>query len=127
MKKRIIIYIASVLIIIGVVVSGVCIYQSNVEANKVKQAQELTDTTKSKGISYKGKDGVTALVLLQQNAKIVTSGTGENAFVTTINGVTANSKNQYWAFYINSKASMVGAGSYRTKNSDTISWKLESF
>lgn len=128
MKKRIIAYIISIIIIIGLVASGLYIYKSKNTADKAKQ-QEQSQTKKINDnvITYKGKTGKTALVLLENNAKIITSGTGDNTFVTSINNVAANSKNQYWAFYINGKASTVGAGSYITKNSDTISWKLETF
>jgi hypothetical protein len=78
-------------------------------------------------LSYKGEDGKTALELLQKTATIKTSGTGENAYVTTISNIAANSKNEYWQFFVNGKSSMVGAGSYTTKSTDTITWMLSTF
>ena len=129
MKKRTIIYVIGILLLIGAITTAFYIYQSNnTSANNVEQSQqEVLGTTNSKGdFTYKGKDGVTALALLQQAAKTGLTGTGENAYVTTINGVTA-SKNQFWELFVNDKSSLVGAGSYTTKNSDTITWKLSSF
>ena len=127
MKKQIIVYVISALIIIGGVTTGVCLYQSKIATDKAEQAQELIDSTKTNGVAYTGEAGKTALDLLKKSATIVASGSGENTFVTSINGVAANSKNQYWAFYINGESASVGAGSYVTKDSDKITWKLESF
>jgi hypothetical protein len=122
MKKRIIISIAVVLVVIAAVVAGVY-YTNQVSAPsnqivKVNNIQQLT---------YKGKNGTTALALLQQAAKIKMSGTGEMAYVTSINGVAANPKNQYWQLNVNGESATVGAGSLITKSSDTITWKLSSF
>ena len=128
MKKKLIIGIIGVIIIAGLIIGGVCAYQSKLAADKKKeQAQTLIDNTRSKGITYRGKQGMTALELLERNATVIKSGTGENAFVTSINGVAANSQNQYWAFYVNDEPATVGAGSYNTKPTDTISWRLASF
>ncbi len=92
---------------------------------------ELFSKTKStnngKTITHNGETGKTALKVLQKNAKILTSGTGKNAFITSINGVKANPKNQYWQLIVNGKSASVGAGSLITKDSDTITWELTSF
>ena len=78
-------------------------------------------------VSYQGEEGKTALALLQENAEVEMSGEGEMAFVTSINGVEADSSHQFWAFYVNGEQAQVGAGSYTTKASDEIEWKLEEF
>ena len=128
MKKRIIILIISALLIIGAGATAIYFNQSvSVPTNNVQTQQDVLGTTTSKEITYKGKDGVTALDLLEQFAKIKTSGTGEMAYVTTINNITANSTNEYWQLNINGKSASVGAGSYVTKNSETITWKLVTF
>jgi len=132
MKKRTIIYIIGVIVVFGTTAAGGYLYQSNIiDANKAQQtrqeAQDKTTATKKNGITYMGKNGVSALKLLEQNAKIVTSGKGEMAFVTTINDVKANSKNEYWQFNVDGKSATVGAGSYITKNGEVILWKLTSF
>ena len=128
MKKRNIIYVIIVLVVVGLIAASVYIYQSNNTPKKASQAQqEILNTPNNKEITYKGKDGITALALLGQKVKVETSGTGEMSYVTTINGVVANSKKEYWAFSVNGKPAVVGAGSYITKSSDLITWKLSSF
>ena len=82
----------------------------------------VTEST-SDVVSYQGEEGKTALVLLQENAEVEMSGEGEMAFVTSINGVEADSSHQFWAFYVNGEQAQVGAGSYVTKADDEIEWK----
>ena len=128
MKKRIIVSIFSALLIIGASTTAIYFNQSvSVPTNNVHTQQDVLGTTTSKEITYKGKDGITALALLEQFAKIKTSGTGEMAYVITINNITANSANEYWQLNINGKSASVGAGSYITKNSETITWELVTF
>lgn len=126
-KQQIIAAIAAVILVIAAIATGVYYSQSI----KTTAPITLNETVKPKLINntltYTGKDGVTALTLLQQNATIVTSGTGEMAYVTTINGVTANPTNQYWQLFLNGKSASVGAGSLVTKSTDTIKWELSSF
>ena len=124
MKKRTIIYIISTLIIIGII--GTAYYY--LQPTKTAQSdQKVQVETVNKDITYKGNDGETALDLLEKNAKIVTSGSGDMAFVATINGVTADPNSEYWQFSVDGKSASVGAGSYVTKNAETISWKLVKF
>lgn len=76
-------------------------------------------------ITYKGQKGQDALTLLKQQATIAQTNSG---LVTTINGVKANRTNhEYWAFYINGHLATIPASDYQTKNSDTITWKLEKY
>ena len=130
MKKQTIISILiGVLLFIGLTAGAAYWYQSSHKKTVVTEQVQTNSskTNDNKTITYKGVAGSTALALLQKAATIKTSGTGENAFVTTINGVTADSKSQYWSFDVNGEAATVGAGSYITKDSDTITWKLISF
>lgn len=127
MKKRIIIIVASVLVIAGLSVGGVMWANG---ANSTSKASQTTTTTQqpTTSITYKGQAGVTALALLQQAAKVDMTGTGDMAYVNSINGTTADStKKQYWEFDVNGAAATVGAGSYVTKDGDTITWKLSSY
>jgi len=65
--------------------------------------------------------GKTALEATKSSAQIEESGTGENAFVTSINGRLADSnKHEFWELDINGKPAEVGAGSY-------IIWKLSTY
>lgn len=79
-------------------------------------------------VTYQGKDGITALALLRQAATTITADKGDIAFVTSLNGLAADStKQEYWSFYVNGKAASIVAGSYVTIDSDTISWHLRSY
>jgi len=128
MKKRIIIIIASVLVIAGLSVGGVMWVNSNKSTPKAVQTTTATKQPTT-SITYKGQAGVTALaLLLQQTAKVNMTGTGDMAYVNSINGTTADSaKKQYWEFDVNGAAATVGAGSYITKDDDIITWKLSSY
>lgn len=126
-KQQIIALVAAVLLIISAVAAGVYYNQSiNTPVPIVVQETQKPKLVNN-ALTYQGKDGVTALTLLQENAKIEMSGTGEMAYVTDIDGVTANPKNQYWQLFLNGKSASVGAGSLVTKSTDTIKWELSSF
>ena len=119
MKKRIIISIISAVLLIGIITTGVILYNSSGTSSK-------TQTNKNE-ITYKGKTNSTVLALLQKTAKVVTSGTGLATIVTSINGVKADSsKNQHWSFTVNGKTAAISAFGYITKSSDTITWKLSN-
>ncbi len=75
-------------------------------------------------ISYPGRDGSDALALLKQHATVSTKHYSFGDLVVSINGVAGNGP-KYWTFYINGKEASVGAGSYVTKNSDMLMWKLQ--
>ena len=121
MKKR---YLYIILAIGAIFLIGLVFIVTRPAQNQ----QESQIATNNQQITYSGKDGVTAMALLEQNAKVEFSGTGEMSFVNSVNGVTADAtKNQYWAFSVNGEDANVGAGSYITKDTDTITWKLSSF
>jgi hypothetical protein len=72
--------------------------------------------------------GKTALEATESTVEVVTNGTGENAFVTSIDGREADAKKrEFWEFLINGSQSQVGAGSYIVQNNDQIQWKITNF
>jgi hypothetical protein len=101
----------------------------SVETTAVAPALALTVNADGTEVSYEGVAGVTALVQLQTLDPVVEmTGEGEMAFVTGINGRVADeSKNEFWAFYINDESAQVGAGTYVMEDGDIITWKLETF
>lgn len=122
MKKRIIGILVLIILVAGIGVGVLIVNKSN----NTKPSTTTTTTSEITNITYKGQDGVTAFVLLQQNAKVLYSGTGENVFVTSINGIASNdAEKMYWTYYINGEMAMVGVNSYITKDSDIITWKYE--
>jgi len=129
MKKQITIYISVALIVIGTIIGSFWVYQLfTTKSEPTKITTKICNTDNNgKTITYKGKEGSTALVLLQENCATETKGNGESAYITKINGIEANSSNEFWSFKINGEMAQVGAGSYITKDADTITWELSSF
>ena len=112
------------LVIIGATLIGVSVANDN--SQKSTQATQVQQAKQADMITYKGKEGNTALAILKTAYNVQTKtfdGIGE--MVTGINGVEPDSK-QFWAFYVNGKQAEVGAGQYQTKDGDTISWKLDA-
>lgn len=79
---------------------------------------------KSGYVSYQGEDGKNALELLKKHVDVKTKTSSFGEFVESINGENGGGK-KYWTFYINGEMAQVGAGSYQTKDSDKIEWKLQ--
>jgi len=130
MKNKLSTFVIIVVILIGFGTTGVLLYKNGIIFPKTEQTQQetvITFTDNGKVATYKGKNNTTALSLLQSNTNVEMSGTGENAFVTKINGVAADSTKEFWSFSVNDTAASVGAGSYVTKDSETITWKLVTF
>ncbi|MBI2462961.1 MAG: DUF4430 domain-containing protein [Candidatus Spechtbacteria bacterium] len=77
-------------------------------------------------ISYQGVEGKNALELLKQHYSIQSKDYGHDLgeFVEAIDGITPQ-KDEFWALFVNSKSSMVGASSYITKNGDVIEWRIQ--
>ena len=76
-------------------------------------------------LTYKGAAGKDALTILKEKAKIEQDKSG---LVVSINGRKAdNAKHEYWAFYVNNTMAEVGPADYQTKDTDTISWKIEKY
>lgn len=85
-----------------------------------------TVTQQSTDISYQGQEGRTALELLKEKHKVETKSFDFGEMVVGIDGRVATD-NEFWAFYINGNPAQVGAGDYQTKDSDSITWKLETY
>lgn len=118
-KIKIIIVAAIVAVLaIGGVWAGVANSPSHT-VDVVRNAQHQTTQ-----LSYQGEDGKNALTLLKRHAQVQTKHYSFGDLVTSINGTAGNGP-KYWTFYVNGKQSSVGAGSYITKNSDKIMWKLQ--
>ena len=75
-------------------------------------------------LSYHGVNGQTALALLKKHAVVATKHYSFGDMVASING-TEGAGPKYWTFYINGKEASVGAGTYITKSTDTLSWRLQ--
>lgn len=123
--KRTLLIIAA-LAVLGAGGYGAVTYLNDKPADQ-PAATQSEQSQPAKEFSYQGEDGKTALELLQAKANATTNGEGANAFVTAINGYQADSSKEFWAFYVNGEQAQVGAGSYTTKSTDQITWKVEAF
>lgn len=126
-KKLEVFVIVSIIALIGIiyaltkqpVVAPTIRDNQNQESQNVQQVPQTT-------VRYQGVEGKTALELLKASHNVETkefSGIGE--YVVSIDGVQPEPNKAFWAFYVNDKQAEVGAGSYVTKSSDVIEWKLE--
>lgn len=72
--------------------------------------------------------GKSALEATTNFAKVDQSGTGQNAFVTGINGKAADpKKKEFWELDANGAEAQVGAGSYIIQKGDSILWKISNY
>ena len=88
----------------------------SIQQSTVSHAQHNT-------FSYKGQDGKDALTLLKAQTSVEQDQSG---MVVGING-TKSVGHEYWAFYVNGKLASVGPADYKTKNGETIEWKIEKY
>jgi hypothetical protein len=107
------------------------LYSKKIQTEKT--AQEISTTLKIDGenpITFNVSDfvGKSVLEATQSKTNTVTSGTGVNAFVTSIEGRTADSaKNEFWKLIINGSDAQVGAGSYFIQKGDSILWQIDTY
>lgn len=101
---------------------GTWAYVGNLPSHKVNLVTNTQHQTTQ--ISYNGQTGIDALQLLKNHAVVVTKHYSFGDMVTSING-TVGKGPKYWTFYVNGQEASVGAGSYVTKSTDTIMWKLQ--
>jgi hypothetical protein len=119
LKLKFIVPVA-VLIVAGAAVD-IWSHTGNEPAKISNQAAVHQKTTH---VSYYGVDGQNALTLLKRHAQVQTKHYSFGDQVIAINGTAGNGP-KYWTFYVNGQESSVGAGSYVTKNSDKLEWKLQ--
>lgn len=129
MKKKLIAVVAAIAIIAG----GAGAYvanQPNDTASNATTAQTQTTSkirfsVQGKQASYTGVVGQTALQTVQSLTNVDTKESSFGTMVTGIHGVVAEDGKNYWAFYVNGKYADEGAGTYKNKAGDKITWKLE--
>ncbi len=97
------------------------------QATTVSQAQSaITFSADGKEASYKGQDGKTALEVLKSLTSIDSKESAYGTMVTGIHGVKAEDNKNYWALYVEGAYASEGAGTLKTKSTDTLTWKLEA-
>ncbi len=93
--------------------------------NNKKAEKTVSQALVSNYVIYQGLEGKDALTLLKQKAEVAQDNSG---LVVAINGRKAESaKREYWAFYVNGKMAEVGPADYKTKEGDTIEWRISNY
>ena len=106
---------------LAVILAGSWAYAYRHTARNISHSVTMQHATV---LSYHGQQGIDALTLLRRHAAIGVRHYSFGDMVTSINGVTGAGP-KYWTFYVNGTEATSGAGSYITKSSDTITWKLQ--
>ncbi len=98
------------------------------ESSSVQQSEslDLPKTTIIKTVSYQGKDGSTALKLLDAAHDIAVETSDVGAYVTKIDGV-GGEPNAFWLYYVNGQSAAIAADRYQTQSGDYIEWRYERF
>jgi len=117
--KAKIVILAAVIVVASL---GAWAYVGNLPSHRVSAVTNTAHQVTQ--ISYQGQNGVNALALLKKHAAVTTKHYSFGDMVSSIDGTSGNGP-RYWTFYLNGKEASVGAGSYVTKNSDHITWKLQ--
>jgi len=115
-RSRLVLAISGVVLVLGLYVIIPHHVTSTTTVNNQSQTSEIT---------YQGVDGQDALSLLKASHHVETTSSSYGEFVNSIDDVTPDS-GHFWSFYVNGQLSDVGAGSYVTKSSDQITWKLDA-
>ena len=101
------------------------------QVKKIKASVTINPGSESQVLSVQDlevEEGSTALDATNQVAEVETSGEGEMAFVTSIDGKVADvNNNEFWELVINDEPSKVGAGSYEVEDDDKIEWRISQF
>ena len=128
---------ASILVLILVLAVGFWLIKAKNEKTTIQNEKvvqqivaslKINDGTSTKTFDISSFVGQTALTATQADAKVVTSGTGTNAFVTSINGRVADTKKkEFWELDANGAETQVGAGSYTVQNHDQIEWRINTY
>lgn len=92
------------------------------------QSANASLSVNSKTFNIADYVGKSALEATQANLNTGISGSGENAFVTSIDGVAADTKkHEFWELDVNGVPAQVGAGSYTIMNGDQLVWKISTY
>lgn len=82
------------------------------------------NTTFFDASQYVGKSALEA-TYNATNGKVIITGTGVNAFVTSINERAADTtKREFWELFVNGMSSKASAESYIIKEGDQIEWHI---
>ncbi len=93
----------------------------------VVETPQITVSEDGRTVSHDGQEGIAVLDTTRSLADVGTKDSDFGEFITSINGLSADANNEYWAFYVNGNLASEGAGTYKAVKGDRVEWKLEAF
>lgn len=127
MPKNVLKYViyASIAIAVGLTTYLVIDASQQNKNNNESTTVAIQDQNDQDYITYSGVEGEDALTTLKNvNDKVVTKTSDFGEYVDSINGLVGGTDGKYWSFYVDSKLSDIGAGSYISNGGEKIEWKF---
>ena len=91
--------------------------------NRPEQSSTV-GAVQTQDITYQGVEGKNALELLKASHQVESTTSDFGEFIVAIDGQRPDNQH-FWAFYVNGQLAQEGAGTYQTKPTETIVWRLD--
>jgi ABC-type uncharacterized transport system ATPase component len=120
----------SIFVLLSVVTAGTATVLNSVnkepEKEKTKTVAKVEPQVKaSTVVQFTAEKDKTVLEQLRTREKVTVKDSQYGPYVDSINGVKGGTDNKYWSFYVDGQMANIGAGEYKTKGGETITWKFE--
>lgn len=120
----------SVFVLLSVVTAGTATVLNSVneepKQDKSKAAAKVEPQVKASTIvQFTAERDKTVLEQLQAREKVTVKDSQYGSYVESINDLKGGTDNKYWSFYVNGQMANIGAGEYKTKGGETVTWKFE--
>ncbi len=133
MKQRIILIISVVLIVLSIII-GIIYFKNNENYSKKENTSkniQITVYDESEKLIYDEKIDTEKSILLDvlkslEDLDMETETGDYGEYIISINNK-KQENNYYWNYYINGKYAPVGVSSYKIKENDVYTFKLEKF
>lgn len=133
MKQRIILIISVVLIVLSIII-GIIYFKNNENYSKKENTSkniQITVYDKSEKLIYDEKIDTEKSILLDvlkslEDLDMETKTGDYGEYIISINDK-KQENNYYWNYYINGEYAPVGVSSYKIKENDVYTFKLEKF
>ena len=99
--------------------------QATDESGEQDAEEKIIFSEDGRTVAYGGEEGKDALSILKEHTEVATDSSDFGEFVTSINGVAADHDTEFWAFYVNGELASEGAGTYQSKRTDLIEWRID--
>jgi hypothetical protein len=120
----------SIFVFLSVVTAGTAVVLNRVneepKKDKTQAVAKVEPQVKaSTVVRFTAEKDKTVLEQLQAREKVTVKDSQYGPYVESINGLKGGTDNKYWSFYVDGQMANIGAGEYKTKGGETITWKFE--